>query len=830
MTNITRFGIVVATVLSSQSLFAQLPAPSLNLISPAGGQVGSEVAVTITGVELEESNNLLFSNSGITASQKVTAPDEIDPKGVPVPQQFLIKIADNVPPGIYEVRATGPYGTTNPRAFVVGNLKTIPKTGKHHNRDTAMELSVGTAVTGSVDVGAVDYYRFTAKKGQRLLLNCFGRRIDSRIDATLVIYDSDGTQLKHVRDVVGYDPVMEFIPPADGDYFIGVYDFEYNGGGEHFYQLSLGVGSHVSFVFPPVGTPGATEKFTIYGHHLVGATPVSGMAIANNTLEKLSVDIEMGDLSDVQEFDAATLESPSNTLFARKLYQFETPKGKSNPVAIGYATAPVTVETEPNDQGNKGQKVSAPCEFVGQFYPRGDQDVVLFDGKKGEVYWLELLSNQLGVSTDGHMLIEKITTNEKGEEKVSLVAEVDDGKPSANANNVHGYFDTSRSDPGYQLSVDADATFRVTVKDLFGNSNNDPRFTYRLLIRPRQPDFQLMTYPTPASPDKNKVSTTTTVLPRGGNTTITVGITRQHGFDGDIELFVEGLPSGATCRGAIANAKVNQVTLIISAPENATAWSGPIRVVGKAKIADREVTRQSRYSSFIWGTQNAGKQRPVCRLVNELTLAIPDRRKAPLSVRLGDGNGKLLETSRGGKLEIPIKVVRGEDVPGDLKMKMVGVTGINLKDVTIKGNDGKYPLELTDQKFPPGIHTVHLTGTAKHKYKGDAEKLKRVEEDLKRLDEIVKQVAVKAKQAGENLRKAQEAAGKDKTNQSLAEAVKKADGEVKRLASLSKRAQQRKQEVGKKLNDTKNKNKPRDINLPFVSTPIRLKFARLAAR
>ncbi len=820
MTQLARMVVVIGIALSCEPLLAQLPASRLDLISPAAAKIGSEIEVTISGAELDESDKLVFTNPGITATQKLSEPDEIDTTALPIARQFVVKIASDVVPGVYEVRASGPLGTTNPRAFAVGNLEIIAESGNHRTRESAMELPLGVAVTGFVEAGNFDFYKFSAKQAQRLLIDCYGQRIDSRIDATLVLYNSDGVQIKGVRDVAGRDPIIEFVAPEDGDYYVGVYDFEYNGGGEYFYRLSVHEGPFVSFVFPPVAAPGGTGEFTIYGHHLPGGKDAGGMVVADNLVEEIAVDVSMGDPAS-HDLDVSILETPTSSSLARKLFQLETPQGKSNAVAIGYATAPVTLEKEPNDQDNQAQQVDTPCEFVGQFYPRGDRDVILFDGKQGEVYWLELLSGRLGVPADPHMLIEKVTTNEKGEQQISLVAEVDDGASAPDANSVHAYFDISRSDPSYKLTVDADATYRVTVKDLFGNTNNDQRFVYRLLIRPPQPDFQLTAFASPASADRNKVTPVATILPRGGNTTISVRIIRQHGFDGEVEISAEGLPAGVICHGAVAGGKVNQVTLIFSAAENATAWSGPIRVIGKAKIADREVTRQARGSAFIWGTQNAQQQQPVVRIVSDVTLAVLDRNKAPLSVQLGDG--KPLETSRGGKLEIPIKAVRGEDIPDDLKMKMVGVSGVNLKETVVKGNEGTYPLEVTAQNFPAGTHTVYLTGTAKYKYKGDAEAIKKAEEESKRLEEVVKQFTETEKQAQENLRKAQEAAAKETENQSLADEVKKAEEEAQRLNALSKRAQQRKQETDKKLTDTKNKNKPRDVNIPFVSTPVRLK-------
>ena len=174
-----------------------------------------------------------------------------------------------------------------------------------------MELPLGAVVTGSADAGAVDFFRFSAKQGQRLLINCHGQRIDSRIDATLALYNSDGVQIKHVRDVAGRDPIIEFVAPEDGEYYVGVYDFEYNGGGEYFYQLAVHEGPYASFVFPPVGMPGETGKFTIYGHNLPGSKEVDGMAVAENAVQQVPVDVPMGEPTS-HAFDVSMLESPTS--------------------------------------------------------------------------------------------------------------------------------------------------------------------------------------------------------------------------------------------------------------------------------------------------------------------------------------------------------------------------------------------------------------------------------------------------------------------------------------------------------------------------------------
>ena len=49
-----------------------------------------------------------------------------------------------------------------------------------------------------------------------------------------------------------------------------------------------------------------------------------------------------------------------------------------------------------------------------------------FDAKKDEVYWVEVVSERLGVPTNPYFRLERVTKNDQGEESVSTVKEVQD--------------------------------------------------------------------------------------------------------------------------------------------------------------------------------------------------------------------------------------------------------------------------------------------------------------------------------------------------------------------------------------------------------------------
>ena len=60
-------------------------------------------------------------------------------------------------------------------------------------------------------------------------------------------------------------------------------------------------------------------------------------------------------------------------------------------------------------------------------------------------------------------------------------------------------FDASSDDPSYKFAVPEDGTYRLMVRDQFGDGRKDPSFVYRLAIRPPEPDFRLLAYPDAAA-------------------------------------------------------------------------------------------------------------------------------------------------------------------------------------------------------------------------------------------------------------------------------------------------------------------------------------------
>ena len=278
------------TIASSGVAHAQaLPVAKLFSIFPLGGKQGTTVDVTIAGADLEGAAKLYFSTPGITAVQKTSPPGLGQTGPQPVPGQFTLTIPADTKPGICEVRAIGKYGVSNPRAFVVGTRDELVEKEPNNTAAQATELPLDAVVNALSNAATdEDFYKITAKAGQRLIIDCWAYRLDSRMDATLVLYDAQGKELARNRDTNRRDPLIDFTVPADGVYYVCVNDFLYAGNNDYFYRLSVGTGAYLDFVFPPAGAPGSNGQFTVYGRNLPGGQPTELRSADGKPLESLS--------------------------------------------------------------------------------------------------------------------------------------------------------------------------------------------------------------------------------------------------------------------------------------------------------------------------------------------------------------------------------------------------------------------------------------------------------------------------------------------------------------------------------------------------------------
>lgn len=177
------------------------------------------------------------------------------------------------PPGTWAIGDdTTPLGPTNKLPFEIGILPEIlEKKEPNNNPRNAQRITPPVVINGRMDVpGDTDCYTFTARKGDRLVLDVMARRLGSPLDAKLRIGPQKPfTQAANAAEAAALaagkpkprrsgppssddvkderyglvthhaDPRIDFTAPADGTFHIFIEDTQGQGGPEYAYRLRV---------------------------------------------------------------------------------------------------------------------------------------------------------------------------------------------------------------------------------------------------------------------------------------------------------------------------------------------------------------------------------------------------------------------------------------------------------------------------------------------------------------------------------------------------------------------------------------------------------------
>jgi hypothetical protein len=383
---------------------------------------------------------------------------------------------------------------------------------------------------------------------------------------------------------------------------------------------------------------------------------------------------------------------------------------------------------------------------AGQFYPRADRDWYTFNVKKGDAYWIEVISSRLSVASDPFMVVQSVAKSPNGE-TASDVQEVYDVDASIGGVD----FKTSTRDPIWKLSAAADGTYRVMVRDLFNESNDDPSRVYRLAVRPERPDFRLvaMAVAPPAKPDAKDVQVNTTLLRRGGTLPVRVYAHRRDGFNGEIKLETRGLPAGVTAAAAKIDAGANSGVVLLSATENAAAWAGAISIVGTSNIGGSEVLREARGASVVRTVADRDNEMVFTRMTRDFSIAVGDEME-PLAI--AGAEEKVFEGAVGTKLAIPLKVARPGDFKAALKLKAIGpafLAPMKEIDVAAAADKGTLEIDTASLKIPVGAYQLYLQTQSAGKYQRSPAAAKAAEDAKTATEKSAADLAAEVKKLNE---------------------------------------------------------------------------------
>jgi len=395
----------------------------------------------------------------------------------------------------------------------------------------------------------------------------------------------------------------------------------------------------------------------------------------------------------------------------------------------GLALNAESQEVEPNNAQDQAQKITLPCDISGSFFPAADVDRFEFTATKGDVWWVEVASERLGRPTDPSVIVQRVS-GEGAEQKLTDVAEFSDIappiKPSSNGYAYDGPpYDGGSADIIGKLEIKEDGVHRLQLTDLFGGTRNDPRNVYRLIIRKAAPDFAVAAWGLHMelrNGDRNALSKPLAL--RGGITVaLEVVAVRRDGFDGDIELVMEGLPEGVTAQGLKIPKGKTRGSMLVTADQNAPRALANAKFYAKSTLNDSEAIRPVHVATHAWPIVDSWSEVPRPRLVTGLPVSVSGSEFSPISIAASEK--KIWEVTAGEKLTIPLVQTRRSEFSGtvlQLKTSGEGFEGNPRFDLSLTADTSEAVLDTAALKTPPGDYLIAFYGSvvAKYRYNPDA--------------------------------------------------------------------------------------------------------------
>ena len=203
----------------------------------------------IISIHDSKGNELAF------ADDNLFNPDPVLSFKSPYDGEFEIRVRDSIYRGredfVYRLKATK--GAPAKIAFKTlkfrAPLPRVPESESNDSFRKANKLTKESIVEGAIGkAGDVDLFAFEGKKGEGIVAEVFARRLDSPLDSVLKLLDSHGKTIAWSDDYkwpdIGLkthmaDSYLMTALPADGEYYLKVYDARTKGGADFKYLLRL---------------------------------------------------------------------------------------------------------------------------------------------------------------------------------------------------------------------------------------------------------------------------------------------------------------------------------------------------------------------------------------------------------------------------------------------------------------------------------------------------------------------------------------------------------------------------------------------------------------
>lgn len=667
--------------------------PTLGPPSPRGAVRGATLTVHLTGNGVGRANAVVFDDPSLSA--------RILPSEKPEPNRLRVEltIAADARLGVHRFRVQTPLGVPDPQSFAVF---AAPEAAEAEPNDAeAMPVTVPATFAGAINTpGDLDFFTFEAKAGRSLVLVDRGGALGSALEPAYEVTDANGRVLDGGRST------LAVTPEADGPLTLRVADWQLGGSGNHFYRIEIGESPYLQDAFPRGVERGEETTVAVEGRNLAGdaatirsgampgtvlPVPVAGpdgrpaegaprlvVAEGPQAAEPLADDDRAspiplpipggasGRINAPGDIDTFAIDAEAGVpvvveVFARRIgsdvdpvVEVVDPDGNPVPRAVLRPVAELNVAFRDHNATQEKIRLTKWEEIQQDDYlligreltrlfalPRNPDDDAVFWSMGGRRL------AYLGTTPEQHPQDQPIRKVEihppgttfppGGAEPVVLDYRNDDapglGKDAA-------------------LTFDPPATGRYLVRVGDARGLGDVRAAYHLVVRRPRPDFAV------------SLSTENPDIPRGGGAVVTAGVRRIDGYDGPIDVRIEGLPPGIAATTGRVEPDHYSADLLLTAADDAPAYSPPTwRVIAEATDLGIRHEIDPGGASAGWITVTPPGDLRVTADRNRLTIRPGER--VDLTFRV--------ERSAAFKGRVPIDV---RNLPHGVRVLNIGLNGV----------------------------------------------------------------------------------------------------------------------------------------------------------
>lgn len=679
---------------------------SLNPPSPRGGTRGVKIRLTLTGNGVGRATQVVFAGGGLAGT--------IVPAAKTDPNKLLVDltIAADATAGLHRIGVITPLGVPAFQPFAVSAHAEAAVPEPDENASKIKTVMLPATLTGAIDrPGDVDRVRFQARAGDELVFAMTAKRLGSKLVAMMAVVDEAGRTIAEASALDALDePVLAVTIPRDGEYVLTLADADYGGSAGHFYRIDAGQPPYLTGVFPlgiernsaadvhvtglnmgrvgdvrlSVGSDRAAGAMVEVPIATPGGTPVNSKSIVACDGPQLVESAEAGETEelavpggvsgrigqagdvDVYRFRARKGEPLVLEVFGRRLgtpidpaIEILDARGAAVARAVLRPLDQTEVAFRDHDSTKVGVRLTHWNNLAMDDYvlfgrelarirslPRNPDDDCIFWSVQGQRMGF------LGTTPEHHPIaqpIYKVTIHPPGTTfpaggvpPVTVAYRNDDGGPGFG------------KDPWLAFEPPADGVYQVRVEDVRGLG--DKAFGYHLVVRKPRPDFRL------------SLSTENPNIARGGTTLVTATLARIDGFDGAVDVTVDGLPTGITATPARIERGEFTADLALTADASAPAFSRPTWRVTARAVAGSDA------SPLVHAVDPGGSDGGWITVTPEPNLTV-SAEPTRVAIRPGERVAMKLAVRRGPAFagRVPITV---RNLPLGVRVLNIGLNGV----------------------------------------------------------------------------------------------------------------------------------------------------------